>query len=612
MKTFRFTPLMLTIFICVACFSFQNSFAQTGNYFAGTGAGAGNTGSYNTGVADFTLQSNNSGSYNSAFGYGSLYSNTTGYNNVAVGFKSLYHNKAGNFNIANGRLALYYNLTGAYNIAFGSKALYYNTTGSSNIATGYQALYSNTTGSHNIATGYQAMYSNTTGYNNLASGYLALYYNTTGYMNIAMGVLALEYNKTGFYNTAIGVQGLYNNSTGSYNVATGNYSLRNNTTGSYNTATGYLVLGQNTTGSYNIASGPYALNSNRTGNYNIASGYQALYSNTTGSYNIASGDSALYSNTTGSYNLASGDSALYSNTTGYNNTAYGTIALSNNTTGYNNTAIGYSAGPKKKIFKNTTAVGYNAIPLANNQVRIGNRKVTSIGGQVGWTSFSDARIKTNIKENVPGLAFINLLRPVTYHFNMAKENELLGIKNSDEDNSDNDIEKIDFTGFLAQEVDKAAQKIKYDFSGVDKSGDIMGLRYNEFVVPLVKAVQELSKQNADLQNQINELKSMITSGNQSSFNNQQSTVISSASLEQNIPNPFTNSTTINYSIPQKVASAQIIITDQSGKVLKQLNVSGGGKGSIKIDASTLASGAYRYSLYVDGKLIDTKQMVAGK
>ncbi|MFZ1798730.1 MAG: hypothetical protein WAU24_02610, partial [Chitinophagaceae bacterium] len=217
--------------------------------------------------------------------------------------------------------------------------------------------------------------------------------------------------------------------------------------------------------------------------------------------------------------------------------------------------------------------------------------------------------------------------------NLAKENELLGIKNDGDKDANTDIEKINFTGFLAQEVDKAAQKVNYDFSGVDKSGDIMGLRYNEFVVPLVKAVQELSRQNDslksaandqqnkntaqqiqidNLQKQMDELKSMITSGNQSSFINQQSTVISSASLEQNIPNPFTNSTTINYSIPQKFTSAQIIITDQNGKVLKQLNVSGGGKGSLKVDASTLSAGAYRYSLYVDGKLIDTKQMVAGK
>ena len=65
---------------------------------------------------------------------------------------------------------------------------------------------------------------------------------------------------------------------------------------------------------------------------------------------------------------------------------------------------------------------------ASNKVRIGNTDVTSIGGEVGWTSFSDERIKDNVKENVPGLEFIKALRPVTYHFSIAKENALLGIK----------------------------------------------------------------------------------------------------------------------------------------------------------------------------------------
>jgi hypothetical protein len=59
-------------------------------------------------------------------------------------------------------------------------------------------------------------------------------------------------------------------------------------------------------------------------------------------------------------------------------------------------------------------LGNNVTPTASNQVRIGNSSVTSIGGQVGWTTFSDGRYKKNIKENVPGLAFINQLKPITY------------------------------------------------------------------------------------------------------------------------------------------------------------------------------------------------------
>jgi hypothetical protein len=52
----------------------------------------------------------------------------------------------------------------------------------------------------------------------------------------------------------------------------------------------------------------------------------------------------------------------------------------------------------------------------------------------------------------------------------------------------------------------------------------------------------------------------------------------------------------------------IIVTDKSGKVLKEATLSTKGKGIVKLDASTLSSGAYQYSLYVDGRMIDTKQM----
>lgn len=52
-----------------------------------------------------------------------------------------------------------------------------------------------------------------------------------------------------------------------------------------------------------------------------------------------------------------------------------------------------------------------------------------------------------------------------------------------------------FSGFLAQEVSAAAQSLSYDFSGVEKpknEGALYTVRYEEFVTPLVKTVQELS------------------------------------------------------------------------------------------------------------------------
>jgi len=91
-------------------------------------------------------------------------------------------------------------------------------------------------------------------------------------------------------------------------------------------------------------------------------------------------------------------------------------------------------------------------------------------------------------------------------------------------------------------------------------------------------------------------------------NEKVSAIITNASLEQNKPNPFTHNTTIGYSLPETFTNAQIKISDKNGRILKTINISGSGTGTINVDASILSSGAYNYSLFVNGKLISIKQM----
>ncbi|MGN6352776.1 MAG: tail fiber domain-containing protein [Parafilimonas sp.] len=515
-----------------------------------------------------------------------------------------------------------------------------NTTGYSNIAIGINALYKNTIGTHLVAIGDSALFNQNGGSgHNIAIGSKALYYNTTGNGNAATGSSALYHNTTGSVNTATGIEALYYNTTGSVNTATGFQALCFNTTGFNNTATGYWALYTNTKGSENTATGVEALYYNTTGSENTATGRQALWQNTKGNQNTANGYGSLLRNTTGSENTAGGGYALINNTTGSGNTAIGTNALNYNITGSRNTALGYYANVNEGNFTNCTVIGYEAFAMASNQVRIGNSDVKSIGGQVDWTTLSDGRVKKNIKQNVPGLAFINKLRPITYNLDLDAVDKIIQrpvLKTKDgnaiqplaEDLvAHNERQQIIYTGFIAQDVEKAAKELSYDFSGVDAAKndkDLYGLRYAEFVVPLVKAVQELSKQNDSLkmalyaqgenfQKQIDELKALLVSNaNQSSPNTQITTVLTSASLEQNIPNPFTNTTTIGYTIPQKFAFARLVITDKTGRQIKQINITTGGKGILHVDASTLSSGAYNYTLYVDGKLISSKQMVLTK
>ena len=57
------------------------------------------------------------------------------------------------------------------------------------------------------------------------------------------------------------------------------------------------------------------------------------------------------------------------------------------------------------------------------------------------------------------------------------------------------------SGFIAQEVEASANEVGYDFHGVDKPQNAeshYGLRYAEFVVPMVKAMQEQQEQIEEL------------------------------------------------------------------------------------------------------------------
>ena len=405
------------------------------------------------------------------------------------------------------------------NLFIGKDAGTTTSTGVQNVAIGKSALFSNTGGNHNTAVGFEALYANTAGNNNTALGRRAMVNNTSGTNNTAIGFRALNSNTAGDYNTATGVDALFNNTEGLYNVANGFGTMASNTIGDYNTALGYKAMNENTTGLFNTASGYQALYFNTFGEGNTANGAYALYSNTFADYNTANGGYALYSNTTGASNSAHGYSALYSNTTGYRNTAIGLSAGSLNDNNIHCTFIGYDADQTVLTdFDNSTALGSFARITASNQVRIGNSNITSIGGYESWTNLSDGRYKRNLMEDVPGLSFILALRPVSYNLDAhalaahLKEDRIENVDSAAAGQPDaatlrarDAKSRIRYTGFVAQEVEQAAQAIGYDFSGVDKpqnEASLYGLRYAQFVVPLVKAVQEqhviIEKQQAEI------------------------------------------------------------------------------------------------------------------
>jgi hypothetical protein len=165
--------------------------------------------------------------------------------------------------------------------------------------------------------------------------------------------------------------------------------------------------------------------------------------------------------------------------------------------------------------------------------------------------------------------------------------------------------------------------------------DFKGVNYQGFIALLTKGIQEQQKTIDSLKTdghnkdsiqdaQIQELKDMINAccqsqGNRGNMNNNNSSTIAQTDVElsnkdivvlnQNVPNPFAEQTTITYNIPEKSGFAQIIFNDMKGQIIKVVDVKTKGHGQLNVFANDLSTGMYSYSLYVDGKLVDTKKMV---
>jgi hypothetical protein len=446
----------------------------------------------------------------------------------------------------------------------------------------------------------------------------------SGTNNTANGFDAFHSFTTGNDNSAFGYAAMFSLTAGGGNVAVGDSSL-------------YSVIGSTTKGSINTALGTSSLKNHTVGLKNVAVGYRSLYNDTAGKGNTAVGTNALEflmdSLPDDSNNTAIGNGAGMNTTAGTDNVFVGANAGSGNTTGINNTFVGSSAGTGVGgTINNYTALGYNAGDGTGttNGIDLGNTSNTKIRSKnTTITAYSDARIKDNIAENVPGLSFITQLRPVTYYYNIHRENEILTGK---KDNTDwpgkYDVEKIRQSGFIAQEVEKSAAKVDYDFNGLTKptsNRDLYGISYAMFVVPLVKAVQEqqtmietlqqtaaqqqqtLTQQQdalATVLNQLQEIKDCCSSGSSSGSPSQ----LSTPQLFNAVPNPTSGSSLVYYFVPQTAKMAKIQLTDATGVVLQTINATNLGYSSIALQTGGLAGGMYQYSLIVDDHLVDTKKL----
>lgn len=295
------------------------------------------------------------------------------------------------------------------------------------------------------------------------------------------------------------------------------------------------------------------------------------------------------------------------------------IASSGNVKVYNSLEVNKNLEVDKdlEVHKNIYTTGY--IRVGNN-IGIGTTNVShrlNVNGSAAkpgggsWSTYSDKRLKKNIKGFKYGLDVLSKVRPVTYHYNGKLEMD----------------SKVEHVGVIAQELQKVApfmvEEVATETDG-KKSGTYLSVDPSAFDYILINSVQEqqemiadLKKTNETLQDEneairaeLAELKNLVDKLVQNPPKvKKRMESVSSANLLQNHPNPFNSTTAIQYFIPENTKSALLQITDAAGKIVKRIGIDHKGNGQITLEASGLSAGTYQYSLLLDGRLSATKQMV---
>lgn len=221
-----------------------------------------------------------------------------------------------------------------------------------------------------------------------------------------------------------------------------------------------------------------------------------------------------------------------------------------------------------------------------------------------YNQASDRRLKTNLDEIKTTDAIDVLMKLKAYSFKYKSDLNELG-----------DQAKLNY-GFIAQEVREILPDITDTLRGV------MLMDYNQITPFLVSGFKELNNTNKSLRSKIDslnkklgELESLIKLNGVSSSESgkDHETGNKFSRLYQNTPNPFNEKTTIKYEVDKVFNSAQIVIFDMNGKIIKTIDLdNSNSNGAIVIKSGELYAGMFMYSLIVDDRLVDTKKMILTK
>lgn len=213
---------------------------------------------------------------------------------------------------------------------------------------------------------------------------------------------------------------------------------------------------------------------------------------------------------------------------------------------------------------------------------------------------SDKKLKENIIVEKNALERLSQLKPITYNY--KKINEII-------------LSEEKQHGFISQdfavvfpELTKEITKPIFDENGEMKSNySFKAINYSGLISVLTSAVNELNVEVEVLKKELAELKNdeYMSEFNTtiSSFENNEGFV-----LKQNIPNPFSDRTSIRYKLEGTSNNASLMIFDMSGKIVKEFKLSEKA-GEITIGASQIGQGMFIYSLVENGQELISKKLI---
>ena len=220
---------------------------------------------------------------------------------------------------------------------------------------------------------------------------------------------------------------------------------------------------------------------------------------------------------------------------------------------------------------------------------------------------SDRRYKRNIAElsTKTALSNILLMNPVEYNpkqMYVKSKGDSAVVERPLYDEKSQLFQKKHY-GLVAQDLQKLYPDLVYE----DNNG-YLSVNYIGIIPLLIESIKELNTEVEALKKSNNSASSAASKVKTTGLVSGIDDVIV-ASLNQNNPNPFSQSTQIKYYLPSTVNTASLCIYDLQGRQLKQLSISERGSGSKTVSASEFSPGIYLYALIADGVEIDVKRMI---